>query len=94
MLHSNIAFDRYASIGTVMHYILVISYRVRVRVRGNKVRLNTFRSNINSRSVLDPKYVMYFSQCRSHGEYWGLEPPIVANVTSYWVTFIRIRQSS
>jgi len=25
MLHLNIAFDRYASIGTVMHYILVIS---------------------------------------------------------------------
>jgi len=25
MSHFNIAFDRYASIGTVMHYILVIS---------------------------------------------------------------------
>jgi len=25
MAHLNIAFDRYASIGTVMHYILVIS---------------------------------------------------------------------
>jgi len=25
MSHLNIAFDRYASIGTVMHYILVIS---------------------------------------------------------------------
>jgi len=26
MLHLNIAFDRYASIDTVMHYILVISF--------------------------------------------------------------------
>jgi len=26
--HLNIAFDRYASIGTVMHYILVISIRL------------------------------------------------------------------
>jgi len=25
LLHLNIAFDRYASIGTVMHYILVLS---------------------------------------------------------------------
>jgi len=25
MSHLNVAFDRYASIGTVMHYILVIS---------------------------------------------------------------------
>jgi len=29
MLHLNIAFDRYASICTVMHYILVISERFR-----------------------------------------------------------------
>jgi len=27
MSHLNIAFDRYASIGTVMHYISVISYQ-------------------------------------------------------------------
>jgi len=27
MSHLNIAFDRYASTGTVMHYILVINYR-------------------------------------------------------------------
>jgi len=26
--HLNIGFDRYASIGTVMHYILVISFRI------------------------------------------------------------------
>jgi len=25
--HLNIAFDRFASVGTVMHYILVISFR-------------------------------------------------------------------
>jgi len=30
MLHLNIAFDRYASIGTVMHYILVISFLDRI----------------------------------------------------------------
>jgi len=28
-LHLNIAFDRYAAVGTVMHYILVISEPVR-----------------------------------------------------------------
>jgi len=27
MSHLNIAFDRYASLGTVLHYILVISFR-------------------------------------------------------------------
>jgi len=30
MSYLNIAFDRYASIGTVMHYILIISLRVNV----------------------------------------------------------------
>jgi len=29
MSHLNIAFDRYASMGTVLHYILVISVRYR-----------------------------------------------------------------
>jgi len=33
MSHLNIAFDRFASIGTVMHYILVISTRTRLGTR-------------------------------------------------------------
>jgi len=33
MPHLNIAFDRYASIGTLMHYILVISKRELINLR-------------------------------------------------------------
>jgi len=37
MSHLNIAFDRYASTGTIMHYILVIS----VRYSKSKLELNS-----------------------------------------------------
>jgi len=34
MSHLNITFDRYASIGNVMHFILVISVRKSPKVKG------------------------------------------------------------
>jgi len=37
MLHLNIAFDRYDSVGTVIHYILVISVRHNGVVRSFKI---------------------------------------------------------
>jgi len=39
MSHLNIAFDRYASMGTVMHYILVINKR-EVVIKNSKLRIN------------------------------------------------------
>jgi len=41
MSHLNIAFDRYASIGTVMHYILVISHPYTLRLVFLKVHVRS-----------------------------------------------------
>jgi len=56
MSHLNIAFDRYAAIGTVMHYILVISFLNNGPITLYKIKestrlLNTGRDAYSSSGV-------------------------------------------
>jgi len=53
MSHLNILFDRYASIGTVMHYILVIS--LRLWVAALKL-LNLFVENNRTRNIVNSSW--------------------------------------